>query len=76
MNGVSQDFYNRYRKLLPPRQQKEMDEELVRYTKNSYPPALARSTAVKKIHLKYSGNKHGCTPEEIMNLLNLTPGDL
>ncbi len=76
MNGVSQDFYNRYRKLLPPRQQKEMDEEMVRYTKNSYPPALARSTAVKKIHLKYSGNKHGCTPEEIMNLLNLTPGDL
>ena len=54
----------------------EVDEEMARYTKESYPPALARSTAVKKIHLKYSGNKHGCSPEEIMEILNLTPGDL
>ena len=76
MNGVSRDFYIRYRKLLPARQQKELDEEMARYTKESYPPALARSTAVKKIHLKYSGNKHGCSPEEIMEILNLTPGDL
>lgn len=76
MNGVSQQYYNRYKALLPAKQKTEMDTELKNYIKRSYPPALARATAVQKLHLKYSGNKHGCSTEELMKLMKITPGDV
>lgn len=76
MNGVSQQYYNRYRALLPAGQRAEMDAEVKNYVKASYPPALARSSAVKKVHLKYSGNNHGCSDEEVMKLMKITPGDI
>lgn len=76
MNGVSQNYYNRYKALLPKKQKDEMDAELKKMIDQSYPPALARSTAVKKIHLKYSGNRHGCSAEELMTLMKITPGDV
>ena len=76
MNGVSQQYYNRYKALLPAKQKAEMDAEMKKYVKASYPPALARSTAVKKIHLKYSGNNHGCSADEMMSLMKITPGDV
>lgn len=76
MNGVSQAFYNKYRTLLPQKQKLEMDAIMKKYIADSYPPALARSSAVKIIHLKYRGNRHGCTPEELLKLMNLTPGDV
>ena len=74
MNGVSQNFYNKYRNLLPERQKKELDSERKRYLDESYPPALARSTAVKKLHLKYGGNNHKCTADELMSIMKVTPG--
>ena len=76
MNGVSQAFYNKYRALLPNTQRAEMDAVVKKYIADSYPPALARSSAVKIIHIKYKGNKHGCTPEELLKLMKLTPGDI
>ena len=73
MNGVSQSFYNKYRALLPEKQRAEMDAVVKKYVADSYPPALARSSAVKIIHIKYKGNKHGCTPEELLKLMKLSP---
>ena len=76
MNGVSQSYYNKYKALLPPKQKKEMDTVLKRFIDDSYPPALARSSAVKVIHIKYRDNRHGCKPEELMKLMKITPGDI
>jgi hypothetical protein len=76
MNGVSQAFYNKYRALLPDNQRAEMDAIVKKYIADSYPPALARSSAVKIIHIKYKGNKHGCTPEALLKLMKLTPEDI
>ena len=76
MNGVSQAFYNKYRALLPDNQRAEMDAIVKKYIADSYPPALARSSAVKIIHIKYKGNKHGCTPEVLLKLMKLTPEDI
>ena len=76
MNGVSQQYYNRYKSLLTKDQKVELDSEMKKYIKADYPPALARSTAVKQIHLKYGGNNHGATTEELMKLMKINPGDI
>lgn len=76
MNGVSEKLYRNYLDLLPERQQKEMEKYKQEYIEKSYPEALARSTAVKKIHLKYDEKNHGCTDEEMMGILNVKPGDI
>ena len=76
MNGVSQSYYNKYKALLPAKQKTEMDAEMKKLLNESYPAALARSTAVKMIHLKYGGNNHGCSTEELMKLMKITPGDV
>ena len=76
MNGVSQTFYNKYKALLPDNQRAEMDALVKKYVADSYPPALARASAVKIIHLKYKGNKHGCKPEELLKLMKLKPEDI
>ncbi|MBE6405502.1 MAG: hypothetical protein E7040_05725 [Lentisphaerae bacterium] len=76
MNGVSQSYYNKYKALLPPKQKQEMDAILKTFIDDSYPPALARSSAVKMIHIKYRDNRHGCSPEELMKLMKITPGDI
>jgi hypothetical protein len=76
INGISRKAYDRFKALHPESQQNEMDKIRNKYTKESYPPALARSMAATEIYQKYSGDKNNCSPEEIKQILsNIPRGD-
>jgi len=53
IRGVSEAFYAKYRNLLTPEQQKEMDSYCAAAGKQELPAEFARASAVKKMHTKY-----------------------
>lgn len=53
LSGVSEEFYRKYRSMLPASLARELDAQLKRNLSDEIPPAFARSMAVKKLHTKY-----------------------
>ena len=69
LRGVSETFYNKYRKLLTTPQQEELDALRQKFLKEELTPELARSMAVKTIHTKYRFRQNEYTVSILTDLL-------
>ena len=69
LRGVSETFYDNYRKLLTTPQQEELDALRQKFLKEELTPELARSMAVKTIHTKYRFRQNEYTVSILADLL-------
>lgn len=69
LRGVSDTFYNNYRKLLTTPQQEELDALRQKFLKEELSPELARSMAVKTIHTKYRFSRKEYTVTILADIL-------
>lgn len=69
LRGVTEKFYNNYRKLLTTPQQEELDALCRKFSKEELSPELARSMAVKTIHTKYRFSRKEYTVQILTDIL-------
>lgn len=69
LRGVSDTFYDNYRKLLTDSQQKELDALREKFLREELSPELARSMAVKTMHTKYRFSRKEFTAPLLADIL-------
>ena len=69
IRGTSEEFYRKYRAILPPDQQKELDLICKKNIEQEMPPEFARSYAVKSIHTKYRFQPKSYSKEFLAGIL-------
>lgn len=70
VRGVSEDFYRRYRALLPAAQQNELDSLCRKSLEQEMPAEFARSNAVKTMHTRYRFRPDAYSADFLAGILN------